>query len=191
MLLIASGCQECGSLEGFWFDYDSEGRVKNVCSTVICYDLEFLNEKGEKAVKQARQWLNESKSAKPEVRYEIVRDTTGNVVRAGNVCVPNGFKGRFYVKEWGPFWVSDLSGGKLALFAVLEKEETAGISYVNYLYADNHLVAELACWNGTFIKARTYNRFGSMVKQYDDRDVDIHYVTFFDFDEEPKWYVDK
>ena len=120
-----------------------------------------------------------------------MRDSTGTVVRIGNVSVPFGYKGRFYVKEWGPFWESDLSGGKLALFAVLEKEETADRSYVNYLYADNHLVAELACWNGTFIKARTYNRCGAMVKQYDDRDVDIHYVTFFDFDEEPKWYVDK
>ena len=191
MLLIASGCQECGSLGGYWIDYDSRGRVVKVCSTETCYDLEFLNEKGEKAVKQARQWLNESKSAKPEVRYEIVRDTTGNVVRAGNVCVPNGFKGRFYVKEWGPFWVSDLSGGVLAFFVVLENEETADRSYVNYLYANNHLVAELAHWNGTFIKARTYNRYGAMVQQYDDRDVDIHSMTYYDFNEETKWYADK
>ena len=191
MLLIASGCQVCGSLGGYWIDYDSRGRVVKVCSTETCYDLEFLNEKGGEAVRQIRRLLNDSKRAESEVRYDIVRDSTGTVVRIGNVSVPFGYKGRFYVKEWGPFWESDLSGGKLALFAVLEKEETAGISYVNYLYADNHLVAELACWNGTFIKARTYNRFGSMVKQYDDRDVDIHYVTFFDFDEEPKWYVDK
>ena len=113
MLLIASGCQECGSLGGYWIDYDSRGRVVKVCSTETCYDLEFLNEKGGEAVRQIRRLLNDSKRAESEVRYDIVRDSTGTVVRIGNVSVPFGYKGRFYVKEWGPFWESDLRGGQM------------------------------------------------------------------------------
>ena len=62
-------------------------------------------------------------------------------------------------------------------------------SYVNYLYQDNHLLAELAYWKGTFIKARTYNRYGSLVAKYEDRSINIEEQTFWDFTEEPKWYV--
>lgn len=63
-------------------------------------------------------------------------------------------------------------------------------SYVNYLYQNNHLVAELAYWKGTFIKARTYNHDGCMVHQYNDRNINIEDQTFQDWEEETKWYVD-
>ena len=29
-----------------------------------------------------------------------------------------------------------------------------------------------------------------MVRQYNDRNIDLNMVTFYDYDEEPKWYVE-
>lgn len=95
-----------------------------------------------------------------------------------------------YIKEWGAFWESDLDGGRLGFFVMVEKSREKNGSYVNYLYCNGKLIAELAYWKGVFIKARTYNREGVMVGMYADRSIDIMKQTYGDYWTTPMWYVD-
>lgn len=134
-------------------------------------------------------WLNQSQIDNNAERYVIQRDENKKILQIGSVIVPSGYSANYYLSPWGPFWSSDLDGGIISFFVLLDKEKKDG-SYVNYLYCNNQLIAELAYWNGTFIKARTYNYFGALVDKYTDREIDVENQAFYDFYIIPQWYIE-
>lgn len=189
--LVAAGASESCALYAAIIDYDSLGQVCNVKYADLLDDEEHrkLGSSGtdSTSVQVMKHWL-----ATASIIYEtpIKRDSDNNVISVGAVEVPDGYRAKYYLEEWGPFWTSDLSGGDISFFVLLEKAENTDGSYVNYLYCGNNLIAELAYWKGVFIKARTYNSNGVMVRQYNDRNIDLNSITYYDYDEEPKWYVE-
>lgn len=190
-LIATSGSETC-ALSATIIDYDSLGRVSNVKMTGLLpeddYRMLKSSESDQNSIQIMKRWLN---TATPLVEYPIKRDSLDNVVSIGTVTVPNGYRAKYYIDEWGPFWTSDLNGGTINFFVVLENTECVDGSYVNYMYCGNDLIAELAYWKGVFIKTRTYNNKGIMVKQYNNRDINLNHTTYYDFwTEEPKWYIE-
>lgn len=193
LCLVASSCQECHSLEGYTVEYNSEGKevAVNFIGTLEDEEYQKLDvDKKDSMVDVFKKWLKSSCQKQPIEEFKILRDTDNEVTSVGTVEVPWGYKAKFHLGQWGPFWSSDLSGGVITFFVTLECQQTEG-SYVNYLYSNNKLIAELAYWKGTFIKARTYNRMGVMVQEYSDRDMNVLDQCFYDWSETPKWYVEK
>ncbi len=189
--LIATSGSETGALSATIIDYDSLGQVCDVRLTDYLPDDEyrklFNSETDSTSVQVMKHWLA---TASIVSEIPIKRDSLNNVVSVGKIAVPYGYRAKYYLEEWGPFWTSDLSGGDISFFVLLEKTKNIDGSYVNYLYCGDNLIAELAYWKGVFIKARTYNSKGVMVRQYNDRNIDLNSVTYYDYDEEPKWYVE-
>lgn len=118
--------------------------------------------------------------------YVIKRDADGNVLSVGNTDVPYGYSARYYISEWGPFWDSDIKGGDLGFFVMMESVDKVG-DYVNYLYKEDKLVAELLYSNVFLQKARTYNRHGAMVQVYEHVDADFLTNAFYDYSTTSKW----
>lgn len=189
--LVAAGCSEACAIYAAIIDYDSLGQVCNVKYTCYLDDNEYRKlgstETDSTSVQVMKHWLA---TASIVSEIPIKRDSLNKVVSVGKIEVPYGYRAKYYLEEWGPFWTSDLSGGDISFFVLLEKTENIDGSYVNYLYCGDNLIAELAYWKGVFIKARTYNSNGVMVRQYNDRNIDLNNVTYYDYDEEPKWYVE-
>lgn len=190
--IIASGPQEMCGLCGYRIDYDEKGRVCNVMCIGVLDDEEYNKIGEESSVRVMKRWLERSLKETPiEQRTSFIRrNDEGEITSIGGVEIPYGYKARYYMQEWGPFWSSDLDGGCLGFFVVVEKVENTNGSYVNYMYCDGSLIAELAYWKGVFIKARTYNEKGIMVNLYTDRDIDVAYQAFCDRWTNPVWYVD-
>lgn len=189
--LIVAGASEMADVYGYQISYSTKGLVDSIS---LLKPLGDIVEDGISKLSPSsahdlfKQWMQNSKSI--QHNYIVKRDSLGKVVSIGNVIVRDGYRAKLYIKEWGPFWISDISGGALGIFVLQEYQGDKSGSYVNYLYQDDHLVAELAYWRGTFIKARTYNRYGCMVRQYNDRSIHIENQVFEDWEEVPKWYVD-
>lgn len=193
LCLVASGCQECCSLAGYTVEYNSEGKevAVNFIGTLDDEEYQKLNvDEKDSMVDVFKKWLKSSCQKQPIEEFKILRDKDNEVTSIGTIEVPWGYKAKYHLDQWGPFWTSDLSGGVISFFVTLECQQTEG-SYVNYLYSNNKIIAELAYWKGTFIKARTYNRMGVMVKEYSDRDMNVLDQCFYDWSETPKWYVEK
>lgn len=189
--LIASGAQEaCALTTAYRIDYNADGYVSNVSLLGnLEEDTDYSNEE-EDFIETMKRCLYTSIQNNTGERYEIKRDENNEITSIGTIEIPYGYKAKYKIAEWGPFWTSDISGGELGFFVLLENQETDG-SYLNYLYYDNKLIAELAYWKGTFIKARTYNSHGTLVAQYSDRDLDILSQTYSDYNTSSKWYIDK
>lgn len=190
--IFASGAQEMGGLFGYRIDYDDKGRMCNVMSIGVLDDEEYRKLGEEPSVKVMKRWLELSLKETPvEQRASFVQRNDGDeIISIGGVEIPSGYKARFYIKEWGPFWESDLNGGCLGFFVIVEKVNTTDGSYVNYMYCNGSLIAELAYWKGVFIKARTYNEKGVMVGLYTDRTINVANQAFYDQETDPIWYVD-
>lgn len=191
--IIASGAQEQGGIDGYRIDYDKKGMVCNVMHIGAMDDEEHRKLNGEESsAKVMKRWLQQSLKDKPvgEDTTFIVRDKDGHITSMRNIDIPYGYRARLYIKEWGPFWISDINGGLLGLFVMVEESEDTNGSYVNYMYCDGKLIAELAYWKGVFIKARTYNNKGIMVNTYTDRSIDVAEQAYEDYWKNPKWYVD-
>ena len=133
--------------------------------------------------------LQNSSEKQEAIRFLICRNQEKVVTKVGNIDVPSGYKAKYYLCEWGPFWSHDIDGGVISFFVKLECQEKDG-SYVDYLYVNDNLLAELAYWKGKFIKARTYNNMGALVNQYNDRNMNILDQAFYDYYSSTKWYVD-
>lgn len=189
--LMAAGASEMADVYAYLISYNPKGQVDSIS---LLKPLGDMVEDGisKLSVKTAHdsflKWIQNKNSI--QYGYPVLRDSIGKVIAIGKVAIKNNYKAKLYIKEWGPFWTSDIRGGALGIFVLQEYQGDKSGSYVNYLYQDDHLVAELAYWKGTFIKARTYNHNGCMVHQYNDRNINIEDLTFEDWDEEPKWYVD-
>ena len=191
LCLIASGAQESCALSGYRIDYNSDGKVKCVSYLGRLDEDEYHKFDGNNGnVEIMKRWLETSRHSDNSINFEIERDEEGNVAKVGNLEVPYGFTAKYYLSQWGPFWVSDIDGGCIGFFVELIDNDIEGSS-VNYLYMDNHLIAEKAYWKGTFIKARTYNHRGCMVETYTDRNINLLDQTFYDFTDSPRWYVDE
>ena len=191
LCLIASGAQESCALSGYRIDYNPDGKVKCVSYLGYLDEDEYRKLHGNNGnVEIMKRWLETSRHSDNNINFEIERDEEGNVAKVGNLEVPYGFTAKYYLSQWGPFWVSDIDGGCISFFVELIDNDIEGSS-VNYLYMDNHLIAEKAYWKGTFIKARTYNHRGCMVETYTDRNINLLDQTFYDFTDTPRWYVDE
>ena len=191
LCLIASGAQESCALSGYRIDYNSDGKVKCVSYLGRLDEDEYRKFDGNNGdVEIMKRWLETSRHSDNSINFEIERDEEGNVAKVGNLEVPYGFTAKYYLSQWGPFWVSDIDGDCIGFFVELIDNDIEGSS-VNYLYMDNHLIAEKAYWKGTFIKARTYNHRGCMVAKYDDRNINLLDQTFYDYSETPRWYIDE
>lgn len=190
--IFASGSQEMCGLYGYRIDYDEQGRVCNVMPIGVLDDEEYGKMSEEPSVKVMKRWLERSLKETPveQRSFFIRRNDRDEIISIGGIEIPYGYKARYYIKEWGPFWESDLNGGCLGFFVVAEKVENTDGSYVNYMYCDGNLIAELAYWKGVFIKARTYNEKGVMVSLYTDRAIDVANQAFYDQETAPVWYVD-
>ena len=191
LCLIASGAQEACGLSGYRIDYNPDGKVKCVSYLGYLDEDEYRKLDGNNGnVEIMKRWLETSRHSDNSINFEIERDEEGNVAKVGNLEVPYGFTAKYYLSQWGPFWVSDIDGGCIGFFVELIDNDIEGSS-VNYLYMDNHLIAEKAYWKGTFIKARTYNHRGCMIETYTDRNINLLDQTFYDFTDSPRWYIDE
>ena len=191
--IIASGAQEQCGLDGYRIDYDEKGRVCNVICLGELADEEYAKLGGEESsAKVFKRWFKHSLKNEPMGQDStfVERDQDGNITSMRDIDIPYDYRARLYIKEWGPFWGSDIEGGHLGFFVMVEKFRDLDGSYVNYLYCDGKLIAELAYWKGVFIKARTYNKRGVMVDTYSDRNMDVAEQAYEDFRDEKKWYVD-
>lgn len=189
--LMAAGPSEMADVYSYLISYNSKGQIDSISVLKPLGDM-VADGMSKLTVKSAhdlfQQWIQNKNSI--QYSYLVLRDSIGKVVAIGNVAIRDNYKTKLYIKEWGPFWTSDISGEMLGIFVLQEYQGDKSGSYVNYLYQGDHLVAELAYWKGTFIKARTYNHDGSMVHQYNDRNINVEDLTFQDWEEETKWYVD-
>lgn len=189
--LMAAGASEMADVYAYLISYNPKGQIDSISVLKPLGDM-VADGMSKLTVKSAhdlfQQWIQNKNSI--QYSYPVLRDSIGKVVAIGNVAIRDNYKTKLYIKEWGPFWTSDISGGMLGIFVLQEYQGDKSGSYVNYLYQGDHLVAELAYWKGTFIKARTYNHDGSMVHQYNDRNINVEDLTFQDWEEETKWYVD-
>lgn len=189
--LMAAGPSEMADVYSYLISYNSKGQIDSISVLKPLGDM-VADGMSKLTVKSAhdlfQQWIQNKNSI--QYSYPVLRDSIGKVVAIGKVAIRDNYKTKLYIKEWGPFWTSDISGGMLGIFVLQEYQGDKSGSYVNYLYQGDHLVAELAYWKGTFIKARTYNHDGSMVHQYNDRNINVEDLTFQDWEEETKWYVD-
>lgn len=192
--IIASGAQEQCGLDGYRIDYDANGKICNVINLGALDDDEYGKiDSEDSSVTIMKRWLRNSLMEEPEGQDStfISRDEDGYITSMRNIDIPYGCRARLFIEEWGPFWGSDIDGGHIGFFVMVENVKYTDGSYVDYLYCDGKLIAELAYWKGVFIKARTYNNRGVMVDMYTDRSIDVIEQAYEDNCTEPKWYVDK
>lgn len=188
--LIASGSQEACAINGYSIDYNEDGTVACVNYIGMLNDESYRSlSDSTSSVQIMKKWIKYSSDKQETTRFLICRNKEKEVTKVGNIDVPMGYKAKYFISEWGPFWSHDLDGGVISFFVKLESQEKDG-SYVDYLYVNDKLLAELAYWNGKFIKARTYNNRGALVNQYNDRNMNILDQAFYDYYSSTKWYVD-
>jgi hypothetical protein len=197
-LLMALSCaSEDGELHGYKMVYGPDGKVEDVIAMddSIYEDQKSLDppsyEKGYTQV--LRRWLSDPYFE--VTHFRIKRDSEGNPEKIGGVYVPHGYTAKYFISEWGPFWGDDIRGGRLAFMVLLEEQDKEGRSTVDYLYVDDHLVAEKAYWNGVFIKALYYDGQGHFDGIYEDRDADVFNEAFWHYigerTEDTPWYLDQ
>lgn len=191
--IIASGAQEQCGLDGYRIDYDSSGKVCKILNIGELDDEEYGKlGNSESSVTIMKRWLQRSLIEEPYGQDStfIRRNKKGNITSIRDIDIPTDYRAKLFIKEWGPFWGSDINGGHMGFFIKVEKVKNTDGSYVDYLYCDGKLIAELAYWKGVFIKARTYNNKGVMVDMYTDRSIDVIEQAYKDNCTEPKWYVE-
>lgn len=165
--LVLAGCSECCVLNGYKVDYNKDGSVQSV---TLVNDVELPDTPGYDP-RLLKSWVKDP--SLEGQRFEISRNADWTVTSIGNIHVPYNYTAKYFIKEWGPFWDSDIHGGDLGFFVLLEADEKEGRSAVDYLYVDGSLIAELAYWNGEFIKALYYNCEGQFYGIDDNRDADV------------------
>lgn len=193
--MVLAGCSECCSMAGYKIEYDNEGKVREVIAVEDVdsnnktpYYSRIASYKDNTAA--LKKWMLDKSMERNH--YEIVRNEYGQVTAIGSVQVsPYYYTAKYFIKEWGPFWSSDVNGGKLAFFVLLEAKNKENCSSVDYLYADDHLVAELAYWNGVFIKALYYNQEGHFDGISEDRSTDVFEDSYWHYHNTGvfQWYL--
>lgn len=163
--LILGGASETGGAYGWRIDYGADGKVKAVCDLGMLTDSEYgrLSKGGSYALETLRGKLTDSKC---RAVYEVERNYKDEIVRVGSIEVIGGYRAEVYIKEWGPFWISDVDGGRFGFFVKLKPEGTKGGQNVELLYCNDKLIAEAAYENGKTRKVRTYNSHGQLAGTY-------------------------
>lgn len=163
--LILGGASEMGGACGWRIDYAENGNVRAVGNIGCLADEEYsrLSKGGNAALEVMKEKLE---SGKCQTQYIIERAKNGRITRAGSIVVPQGYVAKVYIKEWGPFWISDIDGGRFGFFVKLKPEGTKGGQNVELLYCNDKLIAEAAYENGKTRKVRTYNSHGQLAGTY-------------------------
>lgn len=197
VLMVLSGAGELGEIGGYKIVYGEDGLVREVIKT---RSLGFALEKGERdylgelekdRVGTLRRWYGDPDI--DETCFPILRDESGSILRVGELYVHGDYKAYCSIEEWGPFYASDMEGGILAFQVLMENQNKAGRSTVDYLYVDGKPVAEQAFWNGTPIKTLYYDSNGHFHGIYEERDVDVMkaaYWHYYPYNPYP-WYLDR
>lgn len=190
LLLIVGGCSESCNVCGYAIKYNDGGKVSRIWyanglkdlnrDDYICLD--------DLSPDSLWQWYDALAAKDADFHFEYNKN--GRLCDIKEIYSPICDTIEVSIEECPMFWTSDLDGGTLRFYALYKDLNHSGSS-VDYLYADGKLAAELAYWKGTFIKTRTYNRYGQMVKVYDDRSIDVKEHVFYDDFENVRWYVDK
>ena len=163
--VIMGGASETGGAYGWRIDYGADGKVKAVCDLGMLTDSEYgrLSKGSSYALETLRGKLTDSKC---RAVYEVERNYKDEIVRVGSIEGIGGYRAEVYIKEWGPFWISDVDGGRFGFFVKLKPEGTKGGQNVELLYCNDKLIAEAAYENGKTRKVRTYNSHGQLAGTY-------------------------
>ncbi len=123
--VIMGGASETGGAYGWRIDYGADGKVKAVCDLGMLTDSEYgrLSKGSSYALETLRGKLTDSKC---RAVYEVERNYKDEIVRVGSIEVIGGYRAEVYIKEWGPFWISDVDGGRFGFFVKLKPEGTKG-----------------------------------------------------------------
>lgn len=192
LLLIASGASESVCIDGYAVVYN-DNKIMAIHFTGTLEDEPYgkLNSENGNNAEILKDWYDRIAKNEPEFTFEY--DEHGVLSGINPIESPGYIKSgdiEVSIEECPRFWSSDLDGGGLCFFAMYKERNTEGSSQ-NYLYANGRLAAELAFWKGTFIKLRTYNKFGQMVGIYDDRGIDVKTQVCEDEWTRPQWYVEQ
>ncbi len=184
--LILGGASEMGGAYGWRIDYGADGKVEAVCDIGVLADAEYerLSEGGEDALAVMREKLA---SRDVHMRYGVERGSGGAILRVGDVYVPGGYKAEIFIREWGPFWKSDIDGGCFGFFVRLVNTEKDDANRADLLYCNNRLIAETAYKGGKPHKVRTYNRRGQLVGVRGCSSGNVADMAFYDRDIVPQW----
>ena len=184
--LILGGASEMGGAYGWRIDYGADGKVEAVCDIGVLADAEYarLLKGGGDAIAVMR-----GKLASPDVRmrYGVERDSGGAILRVGDVFVPGGYGAEMFIREWGPFWESDIDGGCFGFFVRLVNKEKGDAKRADLLYCNNRLIAETLYRGGKPYKVRTYNGRGQLVGVRGCGSGNIAGMAFYDRDIVPQW----
>lgn len=185
LCLILSGCSECAELNGYKIKYAENGRVSEV--TEVNYEIEYDLSN----IKVLKRVMKEKSMEGAHFLFE--RDEYGILKNIGNIEVPSDYTAYYYIQEWPGFWDYDIYGGEVAFIVLLEADDKANKSAVDILYVNGKLAAELAYWNGVFIKALYYDDKGFFCEIDDDRNADILSEVYmhFHFNDRSRWYLNK
>ncbi len=181
--LILGGASEMGGACGWRIDYAENGNVRAVGNIGCLADEEYsrLSKGGNAALEVMKEKLE---SGKCQTQYIIERAKNGRITRAGSIVVPQGYVAKVYIKEWGPFWISDIDGGRFGFFVSLAPEGKERENGVSLLYCNGRLIAETAHKNRKPTKIRTYNSFGQPVGVYKSDKENAADTAFYDYDKE-------
>lgn len=181
--LILGGASEMGGACGWRIDYAENGNVRAVGNIGCLADEEYsrLSKGGNAALEVMKEKLE---SGKCQTQYIIERAKNGRITRAGGIVVPQGYVAKVYIKEWGPFWISDIDGGRFGFFVSLAPEGKERENGVSLLYCNDRLIAETAHKNRKSTKIRTYNLFGQPVGVYKSDKENAADTAFYDYDKE-------
>lgn len=181
--LILGGASEMGGACGWRIDYAENGNVRAVGNIGCLADEEYsrLSKGGNAALEVMKEKLE---SGKCQTQYIIERAKNGRITRAGGIVVPQGYVAKMYIKEWGPFWISDIDGGRFGFFVSLAPEGKERENGVSLLYCNDRLIAETAHKNRKPTKIRTYNSFGQPVGVYKSDKENAADTAFYDYDKE-------
>lgn len=177
--VIMGGASETCGAYGWRIDYCTDGKVKAVCNLGMLTDSEYelLSKGGSYALETLRRKLADGKC---RAMYEVERNNRGEPVRVGSVEVMGGYRAEIYIKEWGPFWISDVDGGRFGFFVKLKPDGTERGQNVELLYCNDKLIAETAYENGKARKVRTYNSHGQLVGTYNNCTEAPEDIAFYD-----------
>ena len=109
--LMAAGASEMADVYAYLISYNPKGQIDSISVLKPLGDM-VADGMSKLTVKSAhdlfQQWIQNKNSI--QYSYPVLRDSIGKVVAIGNVAIRDNYKTKLYIKEWGPFWTSDISG---------------------------------------------------------------------------------
>lgn len=166
LLMVLGKSSECFCANGFKFHYDSVGRTDCVaCVKIECDGLSCLDNDAFILKEMIRLYGNNDSAW---TRYEIERDSCGQVIRVGDMNGSDLYEIEYGVYSGMNFWVSDIDGADLHFVVVKrEKEPLDKIRPTFALYyVDGKLAVETLRKHGEPIKSVAYHHDGRVAALY-------------------------